>query len=222
MRCARARVVKGKLAWLTARAACRLSAERGAVQCQERVQSAVQARLHHFCRAPLCGTPGAPPRAARAYRMCAPSHDRVARAAVDPGTCRALAMCKLCAAHAPWQCRWWRRPHVSILATRPPGVASDCVKRAVPVKRLLCVQVYLWQGLHSGALRELYLDASQRELKLRLVCSLNRHARKLEAQGLASLGARRESHSRRACTLCHRLAVLAPPTGCRCYAGLCR
>ena len=38
-----------------------------------------------------------------------------------------------------------------------------------PHKRKLVLQVYLWQGLHSGALRDLYLDASQRELKLRLV-----------------------------------------------------
>jgi hypothetical protein len=33
----------------------------------------------------------------------------------------------------------------------------------------MAVQVQLWNGSHSGALVELYADASQRELKLRLV-----------------------------------------------------
>jgi hypothetical protein len=33
------------------------------------------------------------------------------------------------------------------------------------------VQINLWHALRSGALHELYVDASQRELKLRLVRS---------------------------------------------------
>jgi hypothetical protein len=58
--------------------------------------------------------------------------------------------------------------HSQCIATA--DVARQCGECFPPCLRIvLTMQIQLWRGLHSGALYELYLDASQTELKLRLV-----------------------------------------------------